>query len=151
MALPHFDLPERKIPLQLVWPIAGNPVAMLSFDSPEQLRAFVAGMALEPAIPDSTRLKFERALKLFLLGWLDTDLQKGAELIALTALELALKNQYGRVVPPLSGKKIKPGSLEAMMAPRPRRPVPSAGLPVRTAHARFGRPPTWLNRFGFEL
>ena len=120
MALPHFDLPERDIPLQLIWPVAGNPVAMLSFETPQQWRAFVAEMALDPAIPDPTRLKFERALKLFLLGWLDADLMKGAELIALTALELALKDQYGRAVPPISARKVKPGSADPMMANSPR-------------------------------
>jgi hypothetical protein len=38
--------------------------------------------------------KFERAQKLYLLAWLDADLTEAGELIALTALELALTDCY---------------------------------------------------------
>lgn len=120
MPLPDFDLPDRSLPLELIWPAVGNPVAILRFERPTQWREFVASMALDAAIPDIVCLKFERALKLFLLGWLDADLLKGAELVALTALELALRDQYGKIVAPIASRKIKPGSPEAMMVPAPR-------------------------------
>ncbi len=46
-------------------------------------------------IPDVVRLKYARAQKLYLLGWIDADLIKAGELVALTALELALMDRYG--------------------------------------------------------
>lgn len=116
MTLPHFDLQPRAEPLVLVWPDDGNPVAFWTFAEPAEWRNFVSRLSLDPRIPDITRLKFERAQKLFLLGWLDVDLMKGAELVALTALELALKDCFGHVVPRLSGKKIDPSSPEATIA-----------------------------------
>ncbi|MBB6125632.1 hypothetical protein [Sphingobium subterraneum] len=116
MTLPHFDLPSRLEPLVLIWPAPGNPAAFWHFSTPDEWRAFVNTLALDPRVPDIVKLKFERAQKLFLLGWIDTDLIKGAELVALTALELALKDRFGHVVPRLATKKIVPSSPDAMMA-----------------------------------
>lgn len=116
MTLPHFELPLRPEPLVLVWPAPGNPVAFWHFNTFDEWRAFVATLSLDPRIPDIVRLKFERAQKLFLLGWIDADLIKGAELVALTTLELALKDRFGHVVPRLPSKKVDPSSPEAMMA-----------------------------------
>lgn len=116
MTLPHFELPSRQEPLVLIWPAPGNPVAFWRFNTPDEWRAFVTTLSLDPRIPDIVRLKFERAQKLFLLGWIDTDLIKGAELVALTTLELALKDRFGQVVPRLATKKVDPSSPEAMMA-----------------------------------
>jgi hypothetical protein len=93
---------------------------MLRFGNPNEWRAFVASLSLDPRIPDIVRLKFERAQKLFLLGWLDADLIKGAELVALTTLELALRDRFGSVVPPIRTKKTEPSSPAALMAPPPR-------------------------------
>lgn len=120
MLVPGLELPPRATPLILVWPAPGNPVAIWTFEHAEDWREFVSALSLHPAIPDVTRLKFERAQKLFLLGWLDGDLLKGAELIALTALETALRDRYGRAVPPNPRKKFAPGSPEALMAQPPR-------------------------------
>jgi hypothetical protein len=39
--------------------------------------------------------KYERAFKLYLLAWIDFDLIKASELVALTTLELALTDRYG--------------------------------------------------------
>jgi hypothetical protein len=120
MGIPHFDLPPRPYPLHLVWPATGNPGAILQFDDSEAWRNFVLSLSLDSRIPDIARLKFERAQKLFLLGWLDLDLLKGAELVALTTLELALRDRFGSVVPPIKGRKIDPSSPEALMASPPR-------------------------------
>nr|WP_047166066.1 hypothetical protein [Sphingomonas sp. Y57] len=117
MALPHFDLPLRSSPLSLIWPVPGNPVAFLHFDTADEWRAFVASLSLDDRIPDIVRLKYERAQKLFLLGWLDADLIKGAELVALTTLELALKDRFGGIVPPLPTKK---STSPDMATPAPR-------------------------------
>lgn len=116
MALHYFDLPHRAEPLVLIWPAPGNPVAMLQFKHPDEWRRFVEGMSLDPRIPAIVRLKFERAQNLFLLSWLDTDLLKAAELVALTALELALRDRFGIVVLPIPTKKIAPSSPEALVA-----------------------------------
>lgn len=116
MPLPDFDLPSRLEPLVLIWSAPGNPVALWHFNTPDEWRAFVTTLSLDPRIPDIVRLKFERAQNLFLLGWIDTDLIKGAELVALTTLELALKDRFGHVVPRLPTKKGGPSSPEAMIA-----------------------------------
>jgi hypothetical protein len=100
----------------LIWPAPGNPIAFWYFNTPEEWRAFVATLSLDPRIPDIVRLKFQRAQKLFLLGWIDSDLIKGAELVALTTLELSLKDRFGHVVPRLPTKKVDPTSVEAMTA-----------------------------------
>lgn len=98
-----------------MWPAPGNPVAFWHFNTPDEWRRFVNTLSLDPRIPDIVHLKFERARKLFLLGWIDIDLIKGAELVALTALELALKDCFGHVAPRLPTKKVDPSSPEAMM------------------------------------
>jgi hypothetical protein len=85
-------------PLQMVWPIRGNPVALIEFSRLEDWQAFVGRLGLQRATPDIVRLKFERAQKLYLLGWLEFDVIKAGELAALAALELALKDRYGQNV-----------------------------------------------------
>lgn len=120
MTLPHFELPSRTDPLLLIWPAPGNPAMTMHFEHPEDWRNFVSSLSLDPRIPDIVQRKFERAQKLFLLGWFDQDLIKGAELVALTTLELALKDRYGAVVPPIKTKKIDPSSPDALAAPPPR-------------------------------
>lgn len=44
-------------------------------------------------------MKYARAQKLYLLGWIDEDLIKAGELVALTTLELALVDRYGTQFP----------------------------------------------------
>lgn len=117
MTIPHYDLPSLPEPMVLIWPAPGNPIAFWRFSNPDEWRAFVASLSLDPRIPDIVRLKFERAQKLFFLGWIDMDLIKGAELVALTTLELALKDRFGHVVPRLPTKKVDPSSPEAMTQP----------------------------------
>ncbi len=52
------------------------------------------GSDVNLAIPEVVVRKFERAQKLYVLTWLDFDLIKGGELVAMTALELALTDRY---------------------------------------------------------
>lgn len=111
--------PRRPEPLLLPWPAPGQPGGFLQFDEPEQWRVFVAGLDLHPLIPQIVRSKYARAQKLHLLGWIDLDLVKAGELVALTALELALNDRYGAEVKPLPRKRFDPA--KAMMAPPPRR------------------------------
>jgi hypothetical protein len=71
-----------------------NPGGFIQFDHADQWRAFIAHLDLDPRTPDLVRLKYARAQKLYLLGWIDTDLIKAGELVALTSLELALVDRY---------------------------------------------------------
>lgn len=83
-------------PLLLPWAAARNPGGFLSFSNASDWFRFVEGLALPPGIPDIVVSKYHRAQKLYLLGWIDVDLIKAGELVAFTALELALVNQYGK-------------------------------------------------------
>lgn len=89
------NLPEREQPLVLSWASRGRPAGLIQFDRPVQWVAFVDGLGIDPRIPSVVGAKFGRAQKLYLLGWIDADLIKAGELLALTALELALKDRYG--------------------------------------------------------
>jgi hypothetical protein len=82
-------------PLVVPWPAPGNPAAFRSFSTFAEWRAFVKDLGLRAPIPEIVSLKFERAQKLHLLAWIDFDLIKAGELVALTTLELALMDRYG--------------------------------------------------------
>lgn len=79
----------------LQWPSDRGPAEFIEFQDEKQWRTFVAGLGISEYVPDIVRIKFLRAQKLFLLGWVDTDLMAAGELVALTALELALRDRYG--------------------------------------------------------
>jgi hypothetical protein len=55
----------------------------------------VAAVGLHPAIPRIVGDKFRRAQRHYALAWVDGGLVKAGELVALTALELALTDRYG--------------------------------------------------------
>jgi hypothetical protein len=93
------DLPPREAALVLPWPEPGVTGGLVAFETAEAWRAAVAALTLSPAIPDVVRLKYVRAQKLYLLGWIDIDLIKAGELVALTALELAVMDRYGGAFP----------------------------------------------------
>ncbi len=82
-------------PLRMVWPVPGNPAGLVEFFAFTEWRDFVFRLSLQRATPEIVRLKFERAQKLSLLAWLEFDLIKAGELVALTTLELALTDRYG--------------------------------------------------------
>lgn len=95
----HILLSERADPLLLVWPVPGNPVALVQFDKPADWRRFIDGLAIEARIPEIVQTKFARAQTLYLLDWMDFSLVKAGELAALIALELALVERYGALIP----------------------------------------------------
>jgi len=104
----RIGLPKRPAPFFIPWPAHGVPSAFLSFDEAETWRAFVLALDLDPRIPLVVRAKFARALKLLYLAWIDSDLVKASELVAMTALELALKDRYpGPGRPPAFGTLLK--------------------------------------------
>ena len=81
-------------PRILPWPITGNPGGFISFANFTEWRDFFVKLSLRDGIPDSVRLKFERCQKVHVLAWIDFDLIKAGELVALTTLELALMDRY---------------------------------------------------------
>lgn len=99
MNYPNFELPDREQPLVLPWPSPGRPGGFIQFDRHDQWRSFVAGLGVDPRIPDIVRAKYARAQKLYLFGWIDADLIKAGELVALTCLELAVMDCYGGRLP----------------------------------------------------
>ena len=80
----------QREPLLLPWPADGNPGGFLSFETGAQWRDFIAGLGIDPHIPDIVQAKFDRAQRLYLLGWIDFNLIKAGELAALIALETLL-------------------------------------------------------------
>lgn len=55
-------------------------------------------LGLRPGTPEIVAAKYRRAQKLYLVGWLDTDLIRAGELVVMTALGLALNDRYGHKV-----------------------------------------------------
>lgn len=92
--LSALPLELRTEPLNLPWPMPGRHDAVLSFADVDDWRAFVAALDLDDRIPAVVRVKFARALRLLLLAWIEPDLVKASELVAMTALELALRDRY---------------------------------------------------------
>jgi hypothetical protein len=78
----------------LPWPTQGNPSGFMSFQCYEEWQSFILNLNLRPGLPDIVVHKFERAIKLHLIAWADMDLLKAGELVAMTALELVVKDRY---------------------------------------------------------
>ena len=78
----------------LAWPTQGNPGGFISFSSYDDWQSFILNLNLRPGLPDIVVQKFERAIKLYLVAWVDMDLLKAGELVAMTALELVVKDRY---------------------------------------------------------
>lgn len=91
-------------PLVVPWPMPGNLGGCLSFATFAEWQNFVLRLGLRDAIPLIVAAKFEHAQKLYLLAWVDFDLIKAGELVALTTLELALLDRYGGKVRDRRGK-----------------------------------------------
>jgi hypothetical protein len=76
-----------------MWPMPGHVGGqLLSLSAFADWRAFVLDLGLRRGVPDIVAAKFARGQKLLLLAWIDFDLFMAGELIALTALELALRD-----------------------------------------------------------
>lgn len=91
----HIALSDREEPMLLAWPTQGNAGGFIQFEKAADWHAFIDGLGIDPRIPDIVRVKFARAQKLYLLGWVDFSVVKAGELAALIALELALTDRYG--------------------------------------------------------
>jgi hypothetical protein len=73
----------------------GRLDALVSFSTYAEWQKFFLRLDLAPGIPMIVTAKYDRALKLHLLSWIDFDIIKAGEIAALTTLELALKDRYG--------------------------------------------------------
>jgi hypothetical protein len=104
-------------PLVIPWPTADDPAGAAQFPTFAEWRAFVLTLGLTRAVPESVAAKFERAQKLYLLAWLDADLIEAGELVALTALELALTDRYAEK------ESARRRELVAAKAEREKRPI----------------------------
>lgn len=102
-------------PLVVPWPMPGNLGGFQSFATFAEWRRFVLQLSLHDSLPQIVTLKFERAQKLYLLTWVDFDLIKAGELIALTTLELALKDRYGSAIKSTRKNIYLPQLLEHMV------------------------------------
>ena len=78
------------------WPVPGVPNQIQSFEEAETWLAFLRRLNLHDAVPLPTATKYLRAKKLYAYAWLEYDFIKAAELVALSALEGALSDRYGR-------------------------------------------------------
>jgi len=103
-------------PLTFTWPMPGYPGGQpLSFSSFADWRAFALDLGLRRVVPEIVAAKIERGQKLLVLAWIDFDLFTAGELIALTALELALKDRYGAKVKQPNGSIHVADSLRYMV------------------------------------
>ena len=80
-------------PRLIPWP--GTPSGVREFASFAEWHNAISDLDLNEAIPLIVRGKYERARKLYLIGWIDADLIKAGEMIAYTALETAMRDRYG--------------------------------------------------------
>ena len=71
------------------------PISIASFATFAEWQAFILELSLSPGIPDIVTVKFKRAQKLHLLAWIDFDIIKAGEMVAVATLELALRDCYG--------------------------------------------------------
>ena len=83
----------RTGPLVVPWPTTTSAAAMLEFYRTEDWVSFLRQRDIHGAVPLIVAGKYQRAQRLYALSWLDFDLIKAGELVALTALELALPDR----------------------------------------------------------
>jgi hypothetical protein len=98
--IPHLSLDADRNGFSFVvpWPVPGNLGGVRSFDTLDEWQAFIEGFSMHEGVPQIVSGRFQRAQKLYFLGWLDAGLIKAGELVALTALELALRDCYGGAI-----------------------------------------------------
>lgn len=83
-------------PLTIRWPARGNLVTnFIQFSNFAKWRHFMLQFSVNDSIPNVVANKFERAQKLYILGWIDGELIKVGEMAAMTALELGLRDRFG--------------------------------------------------------
>ena len=81
-------------PLLIPWPSPASPGGILSSCTITEWRQFILGLTLHLAIPGFISERYRRAQRAYFLAWIDGDFVKLGELIALGALEHALRERY---------------------------------------------------------
>lgn len=117
----------------LHWPQPTSPAALTSFPSVEAWRQALDALDLDPACaaPQVVRVKYRRAQKLYLLAWADPDVILAAEMVAFTALELALNDRFGLLIkglsqPPKKKEPTVPGVIDA--PPKKKKEASATGM-----------------------
>lgn len=78
----------------LPWPRPGDVGGFIPFSTFDQWRNFFFAFQLPSGVPSNMADAFDRALKIAVLSWIDSDLMVAAEMAALSALEHALRDRY---------------------------------------------------------
>lgn len=91
VALSASRSPEaRTIP----WPTPENLGGFMSFTTYAEWQRFFMSFRLKPGVPLVVAESFDRAIKLYVLGWLDFDLVIAGETMALCTLEHTVRDRY---------------------------------------------------------
>jgi hypothetical protein len=78
----------------LPWPSPGMPGGFVEFPDFAMWQRVILGFRLSAGVPLNVADLFDRALKLYLVAWLDFDLVTSGEMAALAALEHSLRDRY---------------------------------------------------------
>jgi hypothetical protein len=81
-------------PWTIPWPSQGMPGGFVSFANFAEWQRVLLGFRLRAGVPANMVDLFDRALKLYLIAWLDFDLVTAGEMAALAALEHSLRDCY---------------------------------------------------------
>ena len=111
--------PDRSdCPLTAPWPAQGNPGAVRNLTHASEWLELIRGCNLSGAVPQIVSVRFALAQKLYAYGWLEDGFVKAGELAAVVALELALLNRYGGLVPDAQAEKRKKSPAKPKAKPR---------------------------------
>jgi hypothetical protein len=75
-------------PRVIPWPMPGNLGALRTFADFAEWRDAILGFSLPNGVPQNMRDSFDRALKIYLLAWIDFDLATAGEMAALSAFDM---------------------------------------------------------------
>jgi hypothetical protein len=81
-------------PRTVPWPSAGHPGGFIEFANYGEWQATILGFRLSVGVPGNMAELFDRALKLYLVAWLDFDFVTAGEMAAFAALEHSLRDCY---------------------------------------------------------
>jgi hypothetical protein len=81
-------------PRVIPWPMPGNPGAFRTFADFAEWRDEILDFSLPHGVPQNMRDALDRALKIYLLAWIDFDLVTAGEMAALSAFEHVLRDCY---------------------------------------------------------
>lgn len=101
----NIEADRSENPMQLSWPGPSSATESYVFFHFSEWRHFIDGLSLNCQVPQTIDSKYERARYLYFLAWINPDVIKDGELVALAALELALRDVYFSAYKELNPKK----------------------------------------------